>query len=100
VLQTTVVQEMREMQLAHVAQESRSCNAIPVNDPDALLHVTTKPAADAIGVHPATLWRYYRKGLVTPARVTLGGQTRWDIADLKRQYDALQVQARVKRVRK
>lgn len=47
--------------------------------------VTTKPAADAIGVHPATLWRYYREGLVTCAETTPKGQTRWDIEDLVRQ---------------
>lgn len=53
-------------------------------------HVTTGPAAKAIGVHKVTLWRYYRKGLVSPARVTLGGQLRWDVEDLRRQVTALE----------
>lgn len=56
-----------------------------MNEPRAPALVTTKPAADAIGVHPATLWRYYREGLVTPAATTPKGQTRWDIEDLVRQ---------------
>ena len=49
--------------------------------------VTTGPAAKVIRVHPSTLWRWYRDGLVTPAWVTRGGQTRWDVHDLQRQVD-------------
>jgi hypothetical protein len=70
------------MQLASIAEV---CDAGPMN----AQHVTTKPAAQAIGVHPATLWRYYRKGLVVPAWVTPGGHLRWDIEDLKRQINDL-----------
>lgn len=60
-----------------------------MTNPRAPTYVTTTPAAEAIGVHPATLWRYYREGLVSPARVTVGGQTRWDIDDLRRQIAAM-----------
>jgi DNA-binding transcriptional MerR regulator len=51
--------------------------------------VTTGPAAEALGVHPNTLGRWYREGLVTPATTTARGQTRWSIPDLKRQIAAL-----------
>jgi hypothetical protein len=51
--------------------------------------VTTGPAAEALGVHPNTLGRWYREGLVTPVATTARGQTRWDIADLKRQINTL-----------
>jgi predicted site-specific integrase-resolvase len=51
--------------------------------------VTTGPAAEALGVHPNTLGRWYREGLVTPAATTARGQTRWNIPDLQRQINAL-----------
>lgn len=51
--------------------------------------MTTGPAARALGVHPNTLGRWYRDGLVTPATTTARGQTRWDIPDLKRQVAEL-----------
>lgn len=70
-----------------------------MKDPRAHKYVSAKPAAEAIGVHPVTLWRYYRKGLVTPAWVTIGGQTRWDIEDLRRQHNAMQEAASKKRPR-
>jgi 8-oxo-dGTP pyrophosphatase MutT (NUDIX family) len=43
----------------------------------------TAAAAAALGVHPKTLWRWHKKGLVEPAHVTAGGQARWDVEDLK-----------------
>ncbi|HEX4395409.1 MAG TPA: hypothetical protein VH084_28345 [Mycobacterium sp.] len=55
-------------------------------DPD---WVTTGPAAEALGVHPNTLTRWYREGLVIPAATTARGQTRWNIPDLQRQINAL-----------
>lgn len=67
-----------------------------MTDARAPTYVTTTPAAEAIGVHPVTLWRYYREGLVTPARVTARGQTRWDIEDLKRQIAAMSPKGRRK----
>jgi len=54
--------------------------------------VTTGPAADAAGVHPNTLWRWWKDGLVQAAAMTAGGQTRWDIEDLLRQIDELQAE--------
>lgn len=51
--------------------------------------VTTGPAAEAVQVHPNTLWRWYREGLVKPAAVTAKGQTRWDVDDLRRQIEHL-----------
>lgn len=67
-----------------------------MNDPGAQ-HVTTKPAAKAVGVHPSTLWRYYRKGLVAPAWITPGGHLRWDIAQLRLQIESMQEELALKR---
>lgn len=56
------------------------------------MHVSTKFAAEAIEVHPSTLWRWWRKrGIVTPASITMGGHARWDIEDLKLQLAELLV---------
>lgn len=44
--------------------------------------VTTAKAAEQLGVHPATLWRWQKAGTVTPAYVTPGGQARWDLDQL------------------
>jgi 8-oxo-dGTP pyrophosphatase MutT (NUDIX family) len=49
--------------------------------------IRTAEAARAIGVDPATLRRWARSGIVTPASRTAGGQDRWNLADLQRQLD-------------
>ena len=48
-------------------------------------YLTTKQAAEQIGVGVSTLQSWAAKGLVTPAWRTPGGMARWDLADLKRQ---------------
>ena len=50
--------------------------------------VTTSKAAEELGVHPATLWRWQKAGTVTPAYVTPGGQARWDLDHLREQLTA------------
>jgi 8-oxo-dGTP pyrophosphatase MutT (NUDIX family) len=47
--------------------------------------MTTSKAARALGVHPATLWRWQQEGRVTPAWTTPGGQARWDLDALYQQ---------------
>ncbi len=47
--------------------------------------VTTGEAAQSLGVDGSTLWRWYRAGIVTPARTTVGGHLRWDRRQLERQ---------------
>lgn len=54
---------------------------------------TTGKAARALGIDPATLWRWYQDGRARPAWVTPGGHARWDLADLRRQL-GLSVDAR------
>lgn len=51
--------------------------------PDRL--VATGIAAREIGVARQTLHRWWKAGFVEPALVTVGGQARWDVTDLKRQ---------------
>ena len=48
-------------------------------------YVTTRVAAEAIGVGVSTLQRWAAQGLVTPAWRTPGGQARWDVDDLRAQ---------------
>jgi DNA-binding transcriptional MerR regulator len=48
-------------------------------------YVTTRVAAEAIGVGVSTLQRWAQAGLVQPAWRTPGGQARWDVDDLKAQ---------------
>lgn len=50
--------------------------------------VTTAVAARALGIAASTLWRWQKAGHVVPAFVTVGGQARWDVADLRRQIAA------------
>lgn len=52
--------------------------------------VTSGVAARDLGVSIATLSRWTARGYITPARVTAGGQTRWDLASLRRQVERLQ----------
>ena len=47
--------------------------------------VGTGSAAAELGIDPATLWRWERKGLVKPTSRTIGGQARWDVDDLQEQ---------------
>lgn len=47
--------------------------------------VNTSQAAEALNVHPSTLWRWEKQGDVKPAWRTPGGQARWDLNDLRRQ---------------
>lgn len=50
--------------------------------------VTTGKAAAALGVDPATLWRWQQSGRITPSWVTPGGHARWDVAELRKQLGA------------
>ncbi len=53
-------------------------------DEDRLL--TTTEAARAIGVSRGTLYRWWKgEGVVEPDSVTIGGQARWDLEDLRAQ---------------
>lgn len=47
--------------------------------------MTTGKAAAALGVDPATLWRWQQSGRITPSWVTPGGHARWDVAELRKQ---------------
>ncbi|NWJ69612.1 MerR family transcriptional regulator [Pseudonocardia sp. ICBG1122] len=47
--------------------------------------VGTGAAAAAVGVDPATLWRWERAGRVKAELRTAGGQLRWDIDRLRAQ---------------
>lgn len=52
----------------------------------ASLLVRTGVAAATLGVRPERLRRWWRRGLVTPQRLTpLGGHARWDVDALRRQ---------------
>lgn len=42
-------------------------------------------AARAMGVAPSTLARWRREGLITPAEVTAGGQSRYRLSELRAQ---------------
>lgn len=46
---------------------------------------TTKQAADELGIHPNTLWRWQQDGKVEPSWTTPGGQARWNLTELRRQ---------------
>lgn len=56
--------------------------------------VTTTKAAAALGVNPATLWRWQQAGRIAPAWVTPGGHARWDMDTLRRQLGAQSVQGK------
>lgn len=57
--------------------------------------VTSGKAAAALGVDPATLWRWQKTGRITPSWVTPGGHARWDVADLRRQLGMTREEAQV-----
>lgn len=50
--------------------------------------VGTGAAAAAVGVDPATLWRWAKAGRVHPEMRTAGGQLRWDTDRLRHQLEA------------
>jgi 8-oxo-dGTP pyrophosphatase MutT (NUDIX family) len=52
--------------------------------------VTTSRAARELDVHPSTLWRWQKAGMITPSWTTPGGQARWDLDLLRRQLGILQ----------
>lgn len=47
--------------------------------------VTTGKAAAALGVDPATLWRWQQSGRIRPSWVTPGGHARWNVDELRQQ---------------
>jgi excisionase family DNA binding protein len=47
--------------------------------------LTTKEAAEVMGISPRTLQRYVTEGKVRPSYRLPGGQMRWDLDDLKQQ---------------
>lgn len=51
--------------------------------------VSSGEAAEAVGIPRTTMHRARRAGKLTPAAVTPGGHTRWDLDDLRRQVGAL-----------
>jgi 8-oxo-dGTP pyrophosphatase MutT (NUDIX family) len=63
--------------------EQLPCDTAGVQEEPKL--VNTSRAARELDVHPATLWRWQKKGLITPAWTTPGGQARWDLDELARQ---------------
>lgn len=48
-------------------------------------YITTGDAARALGISTATLTRWVKKEIVTPAEQTAGGHFRWDLASLRAQ---------------
>jgi DNA-binding transcriptional MerR regulator len=47
--------------------------------------LNTEKAARALDVHPTTLRRWAKAGIVTSANRTAGGHARWDLDELRRQ---------------
>jgi DNA-binding transcriptional MerR regulator len=56
--------------------------------------VTPQEAARALGISTATLARWARRGLVTPAEILPNGDRRWSIRDLRRQLAELRQRER------
>ncbi len=56
--------------------------------------LTTGQAANALGIDPATLWRWEKRGLVTPETHTIGGQARWQLDKLRGQVDTAERERR------
>ena len=55
--------------------------------------LTTSELAKRLGVAARTLQRWRQDGVITPAFVTVGGQARWDEADVRSQLRKLQEEA-------
>lgn len=49
------------------------------------LGLTSQAAADQLGMHPSTLWRWAQAGKIRPSWTTPGGHARWDLDDLRNQ---------------
>lgn len=47
--------------------------------------LNSQEAADHLGMHPSTLWRWAKQGRVRPSWTTPGGHARWDLDDLREQ---------------
>jgi 8-oxo-dGTP pyrophosphatase MutT (NUDIX family) len=48
-------------------------------------YLTSKAAAEALGIGRSTLYRWADAGYITPAIITPAGHPRWDLDDLRRQ---------------
>jgi hypothetical protein len=48
----------------------------------------TGDVADELGIDRSTLVRWWQRGIVTPAFVTVGKHARWDLDDLRSQIQA------------
>ena len=57
-------------------------------------YVSTGEAARAVGVPHSSLVRWAKAGLVTYKRRTPGGHYQWDVEQLRRELDAMPVNAR------
>ena len=51
--------------------------------------LTTGELADALGLSTATIQRYAKQGLITPAEVSIGGHYRWVEADVREEMRKL-----------
>jgi predicted site-specific integrase-resolvase len=57
--------------------------------------LTTREAADFLGIDRRTLGRYARDGLLKPTVVLPTGHLRWDLEDLQRQMREIRQQRRM-----
>jgi DNA-binding transcriptional MerR regulator len=54
--------------------------------------LTTGELATALGLSPATIQRYAKRRLITPAEVSIGGHMRWVEADVREEMRRLREQ--------